>query len=255
MGQQLQYDGRTVAYEEAGDGPPLVLLHGITESSRSWDPVVEHLTGQRRVVAVDLRGHGGSDPGGDHDLQGMADDVAAVVDHLGIEAPDVVGHSLGGIVAAVFGARHPVRSVVVVDQPLALAGFKEALAPVEDMLRGEAFPAVIGQMFEGFSAPLPVAEQERLADLRRPDQQVVLDVWSPVFELAVEELDTLVRALLADLDAPLLALHAEEPGPEYRAWLAEVVPDAELEVWPGGGHYPHLADPARFVQRVLAFLA
>ena len=252
---QLQHDGRTIAHQVTGDGPPLVLLHGITESSRAWDPVLEHLTGQRQVVAVDLRGHGGSDPGADHDLEGMADDVAAVIDHLGIDAPDVVGHSLGGIVAAVLGARHPVRRVVVVDQPLALAGFKEALAPVEEMLRGEAFPAVIGQMFDGFSAPLPVAEQERLAGLRRPEQQVVLDVWSPVFEHSVEELDGLVRGMLADLDAPLLALHAEEPGPDYRAWLADVVPGSELEVWPGGGHYPHLADPARFAERVLAFLA
>lgn len=254
MAETIQRDGRDLAYEVHGEGPPLVTIHGITESMRSWDPVLPHLTPHRTVVLVDLPGHGGSEPTGAWGMDDLADDVAAVVEHLDLDAPQVLGHSLGGFVGTALAARHDTGAVVNVDQALALAAFKGALGPAEPMLRSEAFPAVIGQMFEGFTAELDDAETARLTLLRSPSQSAVLGIWAPVFTQSVEQLDALVREMLAGIDVPYLAIHGEDPGPEYRAWLDSVVPGAVVEVRSGGSHYPHLADPEGFAARVLAFL-
>ena len=248
-------DGTSIAWERLGGGAPLVLLHGITESRLSWGAVADDLAEDHDLLLVDLRGHGVSADGPTWTLERLADDVAAVLGATGLERPVVVGHSLGGFVATVLAGRHEVRGVVNVDQVLALAAFKDALSPVEEALRGEAFAGVIGQMFDGFMAPLPEEERSRLSALRRPNQPAVLGIWEPVFSQTVAELDALVRGLLAEVSAPYLSLFGEDPGEEYRAWLAQVLPQAEVEVWAGSAHYPHLMAPARFTARVREVVA
>lgn len=244
--------GNRVAYDVTGDGETdLLLVHGITENRHSWDPLLDDLAEIYRVVRVDLPGHGESEPAADYELDGLADDVAAVVDEVGRGTPLVVGHSLGGFVASVYGASRPVRAVVNVDQPLALAAFKDQLGAAEPMLRSEAFSGVITGMFDGFMGPLPDEEKARLTDLRDPDQEVVLGVWDSVFTKSPEELDTMVREMLAGMSAPYLAIHGADLGPDYTAWLRSVIPQAEYEVWPDSGHYPHLLDRRRFVDRIV----
>lgn len=247
-------DGNRVAYQVEGDGPDLVLIHGITESHHSWGDVGKRLARIGRVISVDLRGHGESDEAPGYSLDAMAADVKAVTDEVGSALPSIIGHSLGGFVATVYAAAHPARTVVNVDQPLALAAFKDQLGQAEPMLRSEAFSAVIGMMFDGMMTPLPDGERSRLTELRRPVQDVVLGVWDPVFTKSVEELDALVRQLTAGLDAPYLAIHGDEPGDDYRAWLSSVIPQAQLEVWPGNAHYPHLIEADRFIERVREFV-
>ncbi|MFZ0492387.1 MAG: alpha/beta hydrolase, partial [Acidimicrobiia bacterium] len=156
MAQITAPEGNQVAYEIVGDGDvDLLLVHGITESRRTWDPLLGPLSESYRVISVDLPGHGESDPVDSYGLDRLADDVGAVVDEVGNGTPLAVGHSLGGFVVSVYAARRPVRAAVNVDQPLALAAFKEQLTAVEPMLRSDAFGAVINAMFDGFMAPLP----------------------------------------------------------------------------------------------------
>jgi pimeloyl-ACP methyl ester carboxylesterase len=109
-------------------------------------------------------------------------------------------------------------------------------------------------MFDGMMAPLPKAERDRLTALRRPVQEVVLGVWDPIFTHSVEDLDTLVRSLVGGIDAPYLAIHGDDPGEDYRTWLRSLIPQAEVEVWPGNAHYPHLIEVERFVDRVKGFV-
>ena len=68
-------------------------------------------------------------------------------------------------------------------------------------------------------------------------------------------LDQLVRPTLGMISTPYLALHGADPGVEYATWLKSVVPTATLEIWPEHGHYPHLVDPQRFLDRVREFEA
>lgn len=247
-------NGNQVAFEVEGSGPDIVLLHGITESRSSWDPLRAALEERGRVIAVDLRGHGQSEQTGSYGLGELAADVKAVCDEVGAERPTLVGHSLGGIVASAYAASYPTQAVLNVDQPLALGAFKEQLDAVEPMLKGEAFNDVMNQMFEPMMAPLPSEEQERLRSLRNPVQDVVLGIWEPVFENSLDGLEAMSRSLLDGVQCPYLALHGDDLGRAYRAWLADVLPAAQMQVWEGCAHYPHLLHPESFVERVEAYL-
>jgi pimeloyl-ACP methyl ester carboxylesterase len=233
MGTVAAEDGTRLSYEEAGDGPALVLVHGITESRRAWDPILPALTERWHVVAVDLRGHGESERRAPYDMETLASDVHSLVADLGLEAPLLVGHSLGGVVVSAYGgARYPARGIVNVDQPIALGAFKEALEPLSPMLRGsrEEFDTAIAIVF-----------------------QVLLGTWNTVFDNSAEELDLLAADLVSNTEVPYLSLHGMDPGDEYSDWLEAIIPNAIVEYWPETGHYPHLTAPDRFVTRLAAF--
>jgi pimeloyl-ACP methyl ester carboxylesterase len=238
-----------------GDGPVVVLLHGITEDARSFDPLIAALSRDRTVVAVDLRGHGRSPEAAAYDPASMAADVHAVLVREGLDAdpPLVVGHSMGGLVAVTYAALFPTRGVIDIDQPLDLTAFQAQVQHLEPMLRGDGFEAAITAVFEAMRGPLSDAESDRIESLRRPKRAVVLGVWSPLLDLSTEDLDALVHQIASGVDVPVLALHGIDPGPDYPDWLAARLPSATLEVWPDHGHYPHLIDPERFLARVRAF--
>jgi pimeloyl-ACP methyl ester carboxylesterase len=246
-------DGVSIAYEVSGNGPALVLVHGITESRRTWDPLVADLATAHAVVAIDMRGHGESGPARSYDARAMADDIAAVLAEAELADPLLVGHSMGGVVVTAFAAAHPCRGIINVDQPIALGGFQDLVRGVEPMLRGEGFDEVITAMFESMHGPLSAEETARISALRRPVADVVLGVWAPLLELTPSELDDLVTTLTAGVQVPYLALHGTDPGPEYGPWLEGAIPSATVEVWEDSGHYPHLVHPHRFLDRVRAF--
>jgi pimeloyl-ACP methyl ester carboxylesterase len=104
-------DGARVHYQRAGDGRPLVLLHGLVGSSRNWRRNITFLANQANVYALDLCNMGESDrvPGLDASLEATADRVAACMEALGLEEADIAGHSHGGAVAMMLAARHPGR--------------------------------------------------------------------------------------------------------------------------------------------------
>ena len=243
---------------------PLVLVHGITESKHSWDPLVDALSGDpssrehRTVLAVDLRGHGQAARTPPFDLVAMATDVLAEMGTAGIAPRDAVliGHSLGGTVVTAMASVAEFRGVINVDQPLKLADFQSGLRQLEPMLRGDqaSFEAAIAMVFDGLRGPLPPEQFGRLAALRRPEQDVVLGVWDPVLTLPAGDLDAMVAAMTTTIASPYLSLHGIDPGPEYGSWLADRITGAVVEIWADHGHYPHLVDPRRFVDRINAFV-
>ncbi len=248
--------GVSIDYFAAGTGRSLVLVHGITESRRTWDPLIAPLIAAGyRVVAVDLRGHGASSKVGPYDLATMAADLGAVLREEQIDDALLVGHSLGGAVVSAFAAGGPCRGVVNVDQPLALAGFQATLQELQPMLEGDmdAFQGAIAAMFDDLAGPLDGAERWRVDHVREPDQDVVLDVWDLVFGAPADELDAVVDSIAGAITGPYLSVHGTDPGPDYDGWLTSRIPTAVVEVWPDLGHYPHLIEPDRFVARVVEF--
>ena len=238
----------------------MVLVHGITESSETWAPITELLATRHRVVTLDLRGHGRSGEAGDYGLESMASDVISVVEAAEVDSPHIVGHSLGGVVASAVGAAGIGASVTCVDQSLQLGTFTTQLAAAEPMLRDpETFPGVMTALFTDMAGTkLSAAEVTRISELRRLDQEVVLGVWELVLTTPPDELAAVVDQVLLGYGAnatPYLGVFGIDPGDDYGDWISSRVPRATVELWPGHGHYPHLVDPNRFVDRLETFWA
>ena len=105
---KLPFKNSSIAYTEYGQGDPLVLLHGFTESQSMWDGFVKTLANVFRVVTIDLPGHGDSDCLGDvHTMEDMAEGVNFVLDHLQIKGCVIIGHSMGGYVALALARLYP----------------------------------------------------------------------------------------------------------------------------------------------------
>jgi pimeloyl-ACP methyl ester carboxylesterase len=245
-----------IAWDEAGSGPAIVLVHGLSEDRRTWDPVVALLADRFRCIRLDLRGHGESDDADDYSAIAMAADVASVVSEADVdEPPVVVGHSLGAVVATMYAAGAPVRGVVNVDQSLRFDDFAAALLPLADALRGPEFAPTFMAVIGGLGAEgLDEATAARLDELHAGARQdVVMGVWGLLLDAAPGELAALTDPALAAIDVPYLAIHGGDPGPDYAGWLRATIPTATLETGWGGGHYPHLLDPERFAARVAAF--
>src|SRR5690242_10345059 len=105
---QFAHDRASIHYEIVGEGKPLLLIAGIASDSASWGPLLPLLSG-RQLILIDNRGCGQTKVEGPVEVAEMADDCAALVDHLGFGAVDVVGHSLGGHIALDMAARHPAQ--------------------------------------------------------------------------------------------------------------------------------------------------
>lgn len=257
-GTSIEYDDHPAGVSDAAT--PVILVHGITENAATWDPLIEPLAARRRVIAMDLRGHGRSGTADRYDLEAMAGDVIAVSAAAGIERPHLVGHSLGGAVVSAAGAVLPVASVVNVDQSLQLGAFKEQLMAVEAQLRDpDSFPLVIEGLFQQMAGErISPTERARVDGLRRPDQDVVLGVWELILTMPAEEIATVVDGALAgysDVEVKYLSLFGIDPGAGYADWIESHIAGAATEVWAEHGHYPHLVDPDRFIELLEEFWA
>jgi pimeloyl-ACP methyl ester carboxylesterase len=107
-GAYAEVNGIHLYYESHGTGRPMILLHGGLGSGEMFEPILATLSERHRVIVVDLQGHGRTaDIDRPIDVRLMADDIAALIDHLGLEKPDLVGYSLGGGVAFFTAVKYP----------------------------------------------------------------------------------------------------------------------------------------------------
>ena len=238
---------------ESDARPPLVLLHGLTFDRSLWRPSLtelQRIDPGRRVLALDLPGHGASQGWPSYDVESVARGVHRAVEEAQLPSPVIVGHSLGAVIATVYAARYPTRGVINVDQPLQVTPFAALVRSLADKLRGPAFPAV----WEMFAASmhielLPDAGQRLVRSSSQPRQDVVLGYWHEVLDGPASELADMVGATLAAVRAagvPYLLVAGDDLESGYRKWLTEMLPDATVTVWPGTGHFPHIAHPGRF---------
>ncbi|MDQ3936847.1 MAG: alpha/beta fold hydrolase, partial [Actinomycetota bacterium] len=147
---QIDLHGHRAVYRIAGDGPPVVLIHGMVNSSRHWEQVALRLASDFTVVAPDLIGHGDSaTPRGDYSLGAHAASIRDLLTAIGIDRASVVGHSLGGGVAMQFFYQFPQRT-----ERLALVSSGGLGGEVSPLLRSAAVP--------GASALLSLAAHRRV---------------------------------------------------------------------------------------------
>jgi pimeloyl-ACP methyl ester carboxylesterase len=121
---QVERDGVVLRGEQAGDGPPIVLLHGLSATRRNVVQGSRHLIKRGyRLIAYDARGHGASSPGPSYEYPELVDDLEAVLDHLGIERTALVGSSMGAATAMAFTLEHPERVAALVQITPAYTGY------------------------------------------------------------------------------------------------------------------------------------
>ena len=253
-------DGIGLAYVELGNpaGEPLLLLHGYTDSSRSWSLVAPHLA-DRRLIIPDQRGHGAADaPECCYTVSQFAADAQQLLDHLGIERADVVGHSLGSMVAITLAAEHPdrVRSITLIGST--------ALVPVKrgDWLYESALTvrapidpnSAFMREWHPANQPTPVDAKFAAAVM---DELLVIPphVWRGVMR---ELVDVPIGRHAADVKAPVLILSGgKDPlfPPEHHAALLKAFPGAQAHVFPELGHNPNWEQPAAVAEAIRRFLA
>ena len=121
---KVERDGVVLRGEQAGDGPPIVLLHGLSATRRNVVQGSRHLVKRGyRLIAYDARGHGASSPGRSYEYAELVDDLEAVLDHLGIERTALVGSSMGAATAMAFTLEHPERVTALVQITPAYTGY------------------------------------------------------------------------------------------------------------------------------------
>lgn len=253
-------DGVRIAWERRGEGPTLLLIHGLGYARWGWGPLVDLLATQFQVVLLDNRGIGESDaPAGPYSARTMAEDAVAVLDAAGVDRAHVLGTSLGGMVAQEVAAGFPGR----VDR-LVLActtpGGPHAVpfpAPTLRLLQEAASLAplvALRRFVENALAPgAPEALVEEIYALRvanPPDQTG----WTAQ-AAAANAYDGWER--LPRIAAPTLILHGDADGVVdvgNAALLAERIPEARVELLAGCGHLFFWEQPARVAASVGEFL-
>jgi pimeloyl-ACP methyl ester carboxylesterase len=263
------------AYRIAGEGPPLLLIHGIGDSSRTWEQIIPLLAREHLVLAPDLLGHGASDkPRADYSVAAYANGMRDLLAVLGIEKVTLVGHSLGGGVAMQFAYQFPDKT-----ERLVLVSTGGAGHGVSPVLRAATLPgahlglSMLRLPFAGVAARVAVDVLRRLdtglgldaADLRRivealPDhtaRSAFIRTLRSVVDWRGQVVTMLDRSYLArgmptmlmwgERDSVLPVAHA------HRAHAA--MPGSRLEIFPDEGHFPFRTDPARFVGLLEDFLA
>ncbi|HSK54601.1 MAG TPA: alpha/beta fold hydrolase [Jiangellales bacterium] len=266
--------GDGLSYLDEGAGAPLVFVHGLLGSHRGWAHLVADLASERRVIAPDLLGHGTSaKPVGDYSLGSHAAILRDLLDHLGVERVDLVGHSLGGGIALQFTYLFPDRVARLVLVSSGGLGREVGLP-----LRAATLPGaelVLPLLASTWVRERAEAVGQRLARAGIRPRADVTEGWRGFVSLADAETR---RAFLATSRSvidpggqtvtavPRLSLVAQLPtllvwGARDRLiplrhgiLAAQSIPGSRVEVFESAGHYPHLDDPDRFTRVLLDFV-
>ena len=247
-GNYAEVNGLEMYYEVHGAGQPLVLLHGGVGAIEMFGEVLPMLAEGRQVIGVDLQAHGRTaDMDRPLSHEHMADDVAALIEHLQIERADVMGYSLGGGVALQTAIRHPevVRKLVVVSTTFRRDGwYPEVLAGMEQMGPEAAEPMKATPMYRLYSGIAPRPEDwpvllTKLGELLRRDYD-----WSE----DVAEIQAPTMTVVGDADSVRTA-HAVElfellgGGRADGGWDRSGMSDARLAILPATTHYEIFFSP------------
>jgi pimeloyl-ACP methyl ester carboxylesterase len=248
-GKYAEVNGLEMYNEVHGSGEPLILLHGGVGAIEMFGEVLPLLAEGRQVIAADLQAHGRTaDIDRSLSYEAMADDVAALIEHLDLEKADIMGYSLGGGVALQTAIRHPevVRKLVVVSTPFRRDGwYPEVLAGMEQMGPEAAEPMKGTPMYGLYASIAPRPEDwpvllTKLGELLKRDYD-----WSE----EVEAIEAPTMIVVGDADSVRTA-HAVEffellgGGKADAGWDGSGMPNARLAILPATTHYGIFFSPA-----------
>ena len=270
---EVKLHGHKVRFNIAGQGPPVVLIHGVAGRAAQWDQTMMHLAAKHTVIAPDLLGHGESaKPRGDYSLGAFASGVRDLLIGLDIEGATVVGHSLGGGIAMQFAYQFPERC-----QRLVLVSSGGLGQDVHPVLRAATLP--------GSEIVLPVIAHEKLIEaialIPRALGKIGLRTGPDIAEMAhgyaslsnAEGRSAFIHTVRAVIDPTGQRVNASDriylasKMPTLIVWgcrdriipvehaepAHEGMPGSHLELFEDAGHFPHLEDPLRFAHTLQHF--
>jgi pimeloyl-ACP methyl ester carboxylesterase len=271
----VELHGQRVSYTQLGEGPVIVLIHGITSSSRTWRAVLAPLAEDHTVIAPDLLGHGRSGkPRGDYSLGAYASGIRDLLAVLGVRKATVVGHSLGGGIAMQFAYQFPERL-----ERLVLVDSGGLGAEVNLVLRAATLPGaefVLPLMFSpltrragrligsglgrvGLRANANVvglAEGvDSLADAEA--RRAFVHTARSVIDPRGQRVDARDRLYLSQ-DVPTMLIWGDKDPiipVEHGRRAHQLMPHSRLEIFPRAGHFPFNDDPDRFAAVLRDFIA
>jgi pimeloyl-ACP methyl ester carboxylesterase len=260
LGAHAEVNGINLYYETHGTGRPMILLHGGLGSGEMFGPILPALGEKHQLIVPDLQGHGRTaDIDRPIDERLMADDIAALIDHLGLEKPDLIGYSLGGGVAFHAAVKHPdkVRKLVIASvyfrwddvHPELLAQMGQVNADAADLMKDTPMYQLYQQV-----APRP-DDFGRLLD---KIGELMKDQFDLTQELRAIRVPTMLVAADADQAPPSVFVEAFkllDGGLRDGGWMGEGRPKGghALAILPGLTHYSIFASPL-FAAVTLDFL-
>jgi pimeloyl-ACP methyl ester carboxylesterase len=261
-------NGLKLAYVEMGDpkGRPVVLVHGYTDNARDWLPLAPHLAKSMRLIIVDIRGHGASDkPECCYTRVDFAYDLKLLLDRLGIARADIVGHSLGSIVAQTFAELWPERTdkVVLISStggprkvpkpgappPRPGFDFRSEIVKLKDPIDPNS-PFMVAW----WASPTPV-DETFIRRQREDAARIPVKVWLAILDQGLSGVD--LQDTLPKLQAPaLLIWGGKDPiiDQEGRETLREGLPKARVKVFGELGHNPFWEDAPGVAAEINRFL-
>jgi pimeloyl-ACP methyl ester carboxylesterase len=272
--QRLTIHGHPIAFRTAGDGPVLLLIHGMARSADTWERVLPALAQRFTVVAPDLLGHGESaKPRTEYSVSAHANLLRDLLAALGHEHATLIGHSLGGGVAMQLAYQFPERC-----ERLVLVASGGLGREVSALLRGLSIPGV-EQLFPLVCFPslrdagCRMAGWLGAAGLRvSPRVQEIWRSWVSLAEPAARRAFFRTLRAVVEPDGQAVSatdrLYLASNVPTLIVWGAgdtlipvqhgvaahAAIPGSRLEVFPEAGHFPHCEAPAAFVEAVIRFI-
>lgn len=250
----------TLRYETEGSGPPVVFIHGLGATSNVWHAQRMVLSKYFRVIVYDRSGCGRSPASRDgYSIDGWADELAGLLDHLDVSTAVVVGHSLGSMIAQRFAAKYSSRTRALVlaggEAVLSIEG-RDILAERAELIQASGLVAAVEPWLSGVLSAATRAGNPALAGLLRAMFLAYDDATYAQQCLALRDGD--VTGDHADIACPTLLLVGDQDPVTPLSWqqqIARGIPDSRIRIIPGTAHMTMLESPAAFNTAVLEFLA
>ncbi len=253
--------GGPLFFEEAGTGVPVILLHELGGNARDWDGQTAALSRHRRVVVPELRGHGRTPPppGEMYTPSQHAADVYALLEHLGLEAPWVVGLSLGGLVTLALALEHPerLRGLVLVSTTAHADRYtREVLARWMQVFREQGAEAYLNRLLQDVFYPDWLLDHLDEADRFREEQRHRRLAGIAPSAAGIASWD--VRGQIARIRLPTLVVHGMDDrvvDPTSARILRQTILGSEMKLYANTGHLLHQEHPQEFTRLLEDFFS
>jgi len=257
--------GLTWHYVEAGQGEPLVFLHGLPESWYSWHYQLEALSGEYHVIAIDLKGYGQSDKSdGNYSADRVAEEVLALLDAIGLERFNLVTHDWGTLLGDFIAGGHPERVIRYVRMQAPVHKSDPRNHPQFVILRDQEFATRLFSDAEAFVRQVygertvqPIPEQDMQRIIEEFGRPGVAEAVPRYFRDTSTEVLLARQQLYSQMSFPVLLLQGEK-DPAQPQWYfegaADQFPDAELQWIRDAGHFTELEQPEQVTKAIRDFI-